>query len=132
MKKIVSIVAVLALFSGSFSSCDTYHSLSSAENISQLASNPFIQNVAKSVVKNTSSMLLQNGVKAVSKIGLNTNLSTLLSTAQAVSGFKKMLGDSYGLSNSIIDRNFNKLSSVRDVVGLVSTMGTKGLNFYMN
>ncbi len=130
MKKILAITILGVAALSTFNSCDTYHSLSSAKNIAQLAANPFIQNVAKSLVKNTGATLLQNGVKDFPKLGLNTSLSSLLSSAQAVSGFKNMLSSTYGISNSIVERNFSKLSTLRDVVGLVSTTGTKGLNFY--
>jgi hypothetical protein len=130
MKKFF-VIAVLGTISlSTFNSCDTYHSLSNAKSIAQLGGNPFMQNVARSLVKNMGSMMLQNGIKDFGKLGLNTNLGTLLSSAQAISGFKNMLGSTYGISNSIIEKNYSKLNTVRDVVGLVSTMGTKGLNFY--
>jgi hypothetical protein len=130
MKKILAIAIISTICMSTFNSCDTYRSLSNAKNIAQLSGNPFMQNVAKSLVKNMGSMLVQNGIKNAGKLGLNTNISTLLSSAQAISGFKNMLGSNYGISNSIIEKNFNKLNTLRDVVGLVSTMGTKGLNFY--
>jgi hypothetical protein len=129
MKKFLAI-AVVSLFTiSSFNSCDTYHSLGNAKNIAQLSANPFLQNVARSVIKNMGKNLLENGIKS-GKLGLNSNLKEVLSTAQAISGFKSMLGNQYGLSTNIIEKNFSKLNSVRDVVGLVAQMGTKGLNFY--
>ncbi len=130
MNKIIAIALFGTLALGTLNSCNTYHSLYNAKNISQLAANPFLQNVAKSVIKNMGKNLIENGISKVGKLGLNSDLSSILSTAQAVAGFKSMLGNTYGLSNSIIDKNFSKLNSVRDVVGLVAQMGTKNLNFY--
>jgi hypothetical protein len=130
MKKFLAIAIIGTISLCSLNSCDSYHSLSNAKSIAQLSGNPFLQNVSKSLVKNMSSMLVQNGLKNFGKLGLNTNLSSLLSSAQAVSGFKNLLSSNYGISNSIIEKNYSKLSTLRDVVGLVSTTGTKGLNFY--
>jgi hypothetical protein len=73
---------------------------------------------------------LQNGITNAGKLGLGTSLSSLLSTAQAVSGFKNMLGSTYGLSNTMIDKNYSKMNSIKDVIGMVATQGTKGLNFF--
>jgi hypothetical protein len=128
MNKIIFVMAIGACLT--FNSCDTYRSLSNASSISQLSGNPFMQNVAKSLVKNMGSMLLQNGIKNAGKLGLNTNLTSLLSSANAISGFKNMLGSSYGISSAIIDKNFSKLNTIKDVVSLVSSTGTKGLNFF--
>jgi hypothetical protein len=130
MKKFLAIAILGTISLCSLNSCDSYHSLSNAKNISQLSGNPFMQNVAKSLVKNMGSMLAQNGLKNVGKLGLNTNLSSLLSSAQAISGFKNLLSANYGISNSVIEKNYTKLVTMRDVVGLVSATGTKGLNFY--
>jgi hypothetical protein len=130
MKKFLAIAIIGTISLSSLNSCDSYHSLSNAKNISQLSGNPFLQNVSKSLVRNIGSMLAQNGIKNIGKLGLNTNLSSLLSSAQAISGFKNLLSSTYGISNSIVDKNYSKLSTLRDVVGLVSTTGTKGLNFY--
>ena len=125
---IIAIIGTLSL--STFNSCDTYHSLSNATSIAKLSGNPFTQNVAKSLVKNIGNMLIQNGVKNAGKLGLNTNMFSLLSSAQAISGFKNMLSSTYGISNSLIEKNYNKLNTLRDVVGLVSTTATKGINFY--
>ncbi len=132
MKKFIAIIVLGTLGLSSLNSCDSYHSLSNARSIGKLAANPFIQNVARSVVKNMGSSLVQNGIKNAGKLGLNTDLKSVLSTAQAVSGFKNMLSGTYGISNNVVEKNFSKLGSVRDVVGMVSTLGTKGLNFYTN
>jgi hypothetical protein len=130
MKKIFLSLALCSICMSTFTSCDTYRSLNSATSIGQLSGNPFLQNVARSITKNLGSTLLQAGLKNVGKLGLNSNLSSLLSTAQAVSGFKGMLSSTYGLSNGLIEKNFSKLNTVKDVVGLVATSGTKGLNFF--
>jgi hypothetical protein len=130
MKHLLTIALLASLTMSTLNSCDSYHSLSNAQSIGQLSSNPFLQNVARSLTKNMGGMLVQNGISKFGKLGLNTNLAGLLSSAQAVSGFKNMLSSTYGISNSMIEKNYNKLNTVRDVVGLVSTAGTKGLNFY--
>jgi hypothetical protein len=130
MKKLIAIIAFGTIGLSSLNSCDTYHSLSNASSISQLSANPFVQNVAKSVIKNLGNTLVQNGIKNAGKLGLNTDLKSILTTAQAVSGFKNMLSSTYGIANNVVDKNYNKLGSLRDVVGMVSTLGTKGLNFY--
>ncbi len=130
MKKLVVTLSLACACLGTISSCDTYHSLNNATSIGQLAANPFMQGIAKNLVKQMGSMLVQNGVKSIGKIGLNTNLTSLLSTAQAVSSFKGLLTNNYGIAAGLVDRNFSKLSSVRDVVGMIASNGTKGLNFY--
>jgi predicted transcriptional regulator len=130
MKKFIAILVVGTLSLSTLNSCGTYKSIGNATSIAQLSANPFMQNVAKSVVKNISTSLIQNGIKNFGKLGLNTNLTSLLSTAQAVSGFKNMLGSTYGLSNAVVDKNYSKMGSVKDVIGLVATQGTKGLNFF--
>jgi hypothetical protein len=129
MKKLITLIFVTIAVS-TFNSCDTYHSLSNATKISHLSANPFLKNVAKGVLKNMGNMLIQNGIKNVgSKLGLNANLSSILSTAQAVSGFKNMLSSNYGIPASTIDRNYSKLNTIRDVIGMVASTGTKGFNF---
>jgi hypothetical protein len=130
MKKFIAILVVGTLSLSTFNSCGTYRSIGNATSIAQLSGNPFMQNVAKSVVKNIGTSLIQNGIKNAGKLGLNTNLTSLLSTAQAVSGFKNMLGSTYGLSNAVVDKNYSKMGSIKDVIGLVATQGTKGLNFF--
>jgi predicted transcriptional regulator len=130
MKKILIVMMAAALTAGTFSSCGSYHSLANATSIGQLSANPFMQNVARSVLKNIGNTLVQSGIKNAGKLGLGTNLSSLLSTAQAVSGFKNMLSSTYGISNQLIDKNYSKMNSIRDVIGMVSTQGTKGLNFF--
>jgi hypothetical protein len=130
MKKIITIFAVAALSMASFNSCNSYRSLSEANSIGQLAANPFMQNVARSVIKNMGNMLVQNGIKNAGKLGLNTDLKTILSTANAVAGLKAMLGGNYGIDSKTIEKNFSKLNTLRDVIGLVGTNGTKGLNFF--
>jgi hypothetical protein len=130
MKKFIAILVVGAMSLSTLNSCDTYRSIGSATSIAQLSANPFMQNVAKSVVKNIGTSLMQNGIKNFGKLGLGTNLTSLLSTAQAVSGFKSMLGSTYGISNAVVDKNYGKMNSVKDVIGLVATQGTKGLNFF--
>jgi hypothetical protein len=130
MKKIIAILCLGTLSMGTLNSCNSYKSLTNATSFSQLAANPYIQNVAKSVMKNISTTLVQNGITNAGKLGLGTSLSSLLSTAQAVSGFKNMLGSTYGLSNTMIDKNYSKMNSIKDVIGMVATQGTKGLNFF--
>jgi hypothetical protein len=130
MKRTLLLIAVSTFGLSTLNSCDTYHSLTNASSVAQLAGNPFMQNVARSLLKNMTGMLMQNGIQNIGKLGLNTNLSSLLSSATAISGFKNMLGSTYGLSNNIIDKNFSKLGSIKDVVGLVASSGTKGLSFY--
>jgi hypothetical protein len=130
MKKFVLIACFGIASLSTLNSCDSYHSLANATSIGQLSGNPFMQNVAKSVVKNIGNSLLQSGIKNAGKLGLGTNLTSLLSTAQAVSGFKNMLSSTYGISNALVDKNYSKLGSIKDVVSLVATQGTKGLNFF--
>jgi hypothetical protein len=130
MKKTFTLLALAIFASTSFNSCDTYHSLSEANSVRQLSSNPFMQNVAKSVIKNMGSMLVQNGIKNAGKLGLNTDLKSILTTANAVSGLKAMLTSNYGVAANVVEKNYSKLNTVRDIIGLVAASGTKGLNFY--
>ncbi len=130
MKKLFTVLA-LTIAVSTFNSCDTYHSLSNATKLSQLSANPFLKNVAKSVISNMGNMLVQNGIKNVAgKLGLGSSLSSILSTAQAVSSFKNLLTSSYGIPAATIDRNYSKLNTIRDVIGLVASTGTKGFDFY--
>jgi hypothetical protein len=130
MKKILTLLTFAFIASASLNSCGTYRSLSEANSIGQLSANPFMQNVAKSVIKNLGSMLVQNGVKNAGKLGLNTDLKSVLSSANAISGLKTMLTNNYGISSNLVDKNYSKLNTVRDIIGLVGTTGTKGLNFF--
>lgn len=123
--------AVIVLFS--FNSCNTYTSLTNASSVSQLSGNPFVQNVAKSVIKNITNSLVQNGIKNVAgKLGLSSNLSSILSTAQAVSGFKNMLSNNYGIASTLIDQKYSKMMSIKDVVSFVAKNANKGISFYKN
>ena len=130
MKKIILSIAFCSICMSTFTSCDTYRSLNNATTVGQLSGNPFLQNVARSITKNLGTMLLQNGLKNIGKLGLNSNIGTLLSTAQAVSSFKGMLSGTYGLPTGLIEKNYSKLNTIKDVVGLVASSGTKGLNFF--
>jgi hypothetical protein len=132
MKKLITLIFVTVAVS-TFNSCDSYHSLNNATKVSQLSANPFLQNIAKGLLRNMGNMLIQNGIKNVgSKLGLGSNLSSILSTAQAVSGFKNMLSSNYGIATGAIDRNYSKLNTIKDVVGLIAANGTKGLTSYLN
>jgi hypothetical protein len=130
MKKTILSLAFCTLCISTFTSCDTYRSLNNATSIGQLSGNPFLQNVARSITKSMGTMLLQNGIKNIGKLGLNSSIGSLLSSAQAVSSFKGMLSNTYGLSSGLIDKNYSKLNTIKDVVGLVASSGTKGLNFF--
>lgn len=130
MKKIFTLLAVAIFASTTFNSCDTYHSLSEANSVRQLSGNPFMQNVARSVIKNVGSMLVQNGIKNAGKLGLNTDLKSIMTTANAISGLKAMLTNNYGIASNVVEKNYSKLNTVRDIIGLVGTNGTKGLNFF--
>jgi predicted small secreted protein len=113
----------------SLSSCDTYRGLGSATSLAQLSSNSFLQNIAKSVISNITGVLTKGGVSSLPKLGLNTGLSSLLTTPALTNGFKSMLGSSYGIPTGIIDKNFGGLGNIKDVVGMVAGNATKGLNF---
>jgi hypothetical protein len=130
MKKLLLVMFLGTAAMTTFNSCGSYHSLSNATSLGQLSANPFMQNVARSVLKNIATSLVTSGIKNPGKLGLGTNLSSLLSTAQAVSNFKNMLSSTYGLSNQLIDKNYSKMGTVRDVIGMVASQGTKGLNFF--
>jgi hypothetical protein len=126
-KSLFTIFIAGAMFT--FNSCDTYRSLGSATSIAQLSSNSYLQNIAKSLIGNITSVLSKGGVTAIPKLGLSTSLSSLLTTPALTTGFKSMLGGSYGIPTNIVESNFSKLGNIKDVVSLVAGNATKGLNF---
>jgi hypothetical protein len=126
MKKIISYSLCLSLTIGLLSSCGTYHSFNNAKTVSQLSGNPFMQQVAKSVMRNMANTLLQNGINDFGgKLNLGGNLNSLLSTARAVSGFKNMPSSKYNIANDLVESNFGSLTTVRDVVGFVAQNGSR-------
>lgn len=125
MKKLIiySLVGVITLATST--SCNTYHSINDATSVSQLSANPFMQNVAKSVIKNMATNLVQNGITNMEgKLNLGTNLNSILTTAQAITGFKNMLSSNYNIGSSLVESNFSKLGTIGDVVGFVAKNGS--------
>jgi formate hydrogenlyase subunit 4 len=124
MKKSILLLAIFFISIGSFNSCTEYKSLSNATSIAQLGGNPFLQTVAKTVIKEMGNMLIQNGMKNVaSKIGLNTNLASILTTPAAVGGFKNMLTGAFKLPTNLVDQKLSSLVNIKDVVNLASNSG---------
>ncbi len=124
MKKIILLITVLFFSIGSFTSCNQYRSLANANTVAQLGGNPFLQTVAKRVIKEMGMMLIQNGLKNVAgKLGLNTNLASILTTPQAVGGFKNLLTGVFQLPTATVDRQLGSLVNIKDVVNLASNSG---------
>jgi hypothetical protein len=128
MKKVLYTILISGTML-SFSSCDTYRSLGSATSIAQLSSNSYLQNIAKGLITNITSVLTKGGLTSIPKLNLTTSLSSLLTTPALTNGFKGMLGGNYGIPTNIIENNFSKMGNIKDVVGLVAGNATKGLNF---
>jgi hypothetical protein len=106
-------------------SCNTYHSVNNATSIGQLSGNPFMKNVAKSVISNLSSYLIQNGMqKMMGKLNLGTSISSILTTAESIAGFKNMLSSKYNIAGSLIDSNFGSFNTLTYVVGFVAKNGS--------
>jgi hypothetical protein len=127
MKKII-VFALGTLLMLNTTSCNTYSSLDSATSISQLAGNTFVQNIAKRLMKDLGNMLVQQGIsKALGSFNLKTPLSNILTTSQAVSGFKGLLSNSYKVPTNIVENNYNKFSDLSNVVGFLAN--NSGIKF---
>ena len=89
-------IILLTLFVFSFTSCKRYVSLSNASKVSQLSENPFMFNLAKSMLKNTANYMLAQGLKsATGKINLMTPLVSIISSPDKIGGFTDMLSNLY-------------------------------------
>jgi hypothetical protein len=125
MNKFITLSFVTFTSIASFTSCNTYHSLNNASTISQLGANPFMQQVAKSVMRNMATSLIQSGINNFGgNLNLGASLSSLLSTEQAVSGFKNMISTKYNIPSTSVENNFSSLGTVKDVVGFVAKNGS--------
>jgi len=134
MKKNSLLLLVLAIATLSFSSCNTYHSLSSAKNLGQLSANPFMQKVAKSVITNISEDIIGKGLTSFKgKPSFTSPLSSMLNTSESVSSFKNMITNTYGISKNKVDANYKSLGTVRDAIGFVSRNAKRfDFNSYSN
>lgn len=134
MKNYTLLLCALAIVSFTFSSCNTYHSIHNAKNVSQLSANPFVKKVARSVMRNISTNVISKGLTSFKgKPLLRSSLSTLLNTSQSVSAFKGMLSNKYGISESKVDANYKNMSNVRDVINFVARNGKQfDFNSYSN
>ena len=133
MKNTILLIAIIAM-SFSFSSCNTYRSIRTAKNVHQLSANPFMQKVARSVIQNISQNIISKGLTSFKgKPLLRSTLSSMLNTSQSVSAFKNMLTNSYGISQGRVDADYNKMKTVRDVIGFVAQNGQRfNFNSYSN
>jgi hypothetical protein len=121
MKKITIQLSLLALVLTAATSCNNYRSLSSATSVSQLAGNPFMQSIAKTLLRDVGNMLVQQGIsKAMPKLGLNTQLSSLLTNATAINAFKGLLSNNYKVNSNVVEQNFGQMKNLGNVVGFLA------------
>lgn len=121
MTKNIIHTLIIFLLIGSLSSCNTYHGLSSATKISHLRANPFLQKVSRSVLTNISQDVIAKGITSFKgEPKLLSPLAALFNTPESVVTFKKMLRNTYGLSQTAIEDNYAKWTTVRDVIGYVA------------
>ncbi len=127
---VLFIVCMLGVFS--FTGCKEYTSLNNASKISQLYGNPFLYNLSKSILKNTSKFLLTKGLKSnAGKVNLLTPLSSIITSPEHVDEYKEMLCTVYKIPVAKLAKKYNSLSSVKDLLSFVATNGQK-FNFYSN
>lgn len=130
MKKITLVALLAATSLTTLNSCSNYKSLSDANRICQLSSNPFVKQVAKSVINDLTTTMVQNGITKVGKkIGLNTAVSSLLTNAGAINNFKSLLTSKYGVASNLVETaSINTFGTVKDVVSLIAQNG-KNIKF---
>lgn len=128
------LLATIVVLSLSFSSCNSYHSIRDAKSVAQLSANPFMQKVARSVMQGMTQNIISKGMTSFKgKPLLRSSLSSLLNTSQSVSSFKNMLTTTYGIGKGSVDANYDKMKTVRDVVGFVAKNGKRfNFNSYSN
>lgn len=132
MKKIhILLLATFIISTATMTSCNEYKSFSTVTKVSQLAGNPFYYQLSKSLLKNLGSFLAERGMKkAIGKLNLTTPMSSILTTADEISSFKKMLSTAYSIPSKKLDgASFDKVGTLKDLVGFVAQNGSK-LNFY--
>ena len=129
MKKI-NVLALLAILLVFFvSSCNTYKSMNTASKVSELKGNPFMYQLSKSVIKNLNTYAGKCGAKSMGKLNLLSTLSSVFTTAEQIGGLKDLLTLTYRITPKKVNAGFDKLSTVKDLIGFIAKNG-KGFNFY--
>ena len=132
MKKIILLSCLSFLYAASLTSCKEYTSLTNASKITQLKGNPFIYNVSKSLLKNTTNYMASKGLKsAITKINLLTPLSSIITSPDQIEGYANMLSNFYSIPSGKLIKRYSTLSSVKDLIYFVANNGQK-FNFYSN
>lgn len=124
MKKLFVYFCSLTLVIFTVSSCNEYKSISSATKVSQLAGNPFMYQLSKSLLKNTKNFMADNDIKMSSgKLNLLTPLASLFSQGDQINTYKQMLREEYQVPSKKLDLGFSKLRTVKDLVVFVAKNG---------
>lgn len=110
-------------------SCNTYKSIQNVEKVSQLSGNPFVKDVAKSVMKNIGAYTKKMGITTPGKLNLITPLSSIFTTADHINGLKDLIATKYMISPKKLNTDFGKMGTIRDLVHYVARNG-KGFQFY--
>lgn len=122
------IIAITAIFLIPVS-CNTYKSIQNVEKISQLSGNPFVKDVAKSVMKNIGTYIQKMGIATPGKLSLITPLSSIFTTTEQINGLKDLVATKYMISPKKLNTDFSKMGTIRDLVQYVARNG-KGFQFY--
>lgn len=125
LKLVIAIIAT-SLFT---ISCNTYKSIQNVEKVSQLSGNPFVKDVAKSVMKNISAYTQKMGIATPGKLSLITPLSSIFTSTDQINGLKDLIATKYMINPKKINTDFSKMGTIRDLVQYVARNG-KGFQFY--
>jgi hypothetical protein len=134
MKKFSLLFMVLCTVTFTISSCGNYQSIRSAKNVRQLSGNPFMQKVARSVIQNISDEIISKGLTSFKgKPLLQSSLGSMLNTGESVATFKNMISQQYRIQSTVVNNNYSKWKTVRDVIGFVAKNGKRfNFNSYSN
>lgn len=114
----------LVAFTLFISSCNEYKSFNSVTKVSQLAGNPFMYQLSKSLLGEFKTLLSMTGNKAdAKKINLTTPLSQILRTQEQISTFKNVLNSVYKVPVKKLDSGWGSLGTVKDLVSFVAKNG---------
>jgi hypothetical protein len=128
MKKITNLVLLAITVTLLASSCNNYRSISTVTKISQLKGNPFMYQLSKTLLKNVAAYATKIGAKGSGKVNMVTPIADVFSGDQ-MGGLKELMTLTYNIPQKRINKEFDKLSTFRDLIMYVGKYG-KGFNFY--
>jgi len=128
MNKIIFCLSVAILSIAIFSSCSHYKSIQHAEKMVDLARNPFLKNLSKSVFNDIAHLDGNINENSVSNIKLTSVLSSVI-PSNSMESFKNLISTKYNIPLNKIEGNIASWKYVRDVIGFIAKFGS-GFHFY--